>query len=785
MSHIQQPIAWARAAVRLLVRGQVQGVGFRPFVYRLACRCRLGGAVRNTSAGVVIELEGAPEDLKRFQDLLRAEAPEAATIEGLSVESVSPVGQTSFVIEASVPATVPSVTVPPDLATCAACRREVFAPADRRRDYPFTNCTACGPRYSIIESMPYDRPATAMRHFVMCETCATEYHAPNDRRFHAQPNACASCGPQVGLWDRDGRLTAGWDSALPAAAALLRQGRIVALKGMGGFQLLARADQSDAVLRLRQRKQRPRKPLAVMVSSLEVAERLAWLDPVERRLLASSRNPIVLATARPGTPLTAAVAPRMRTIGLFLPTTPLHHLLLAAVGAPVVATSGNRGAEPIVTAETEALRRLAGIADAFLVHNRPVVRRVDDSVVRCIAGRPTVLRLARGQAPLALPVLDAIGALPLLATGGHQQTALALCNGAQAVLAQHIGDLQHPDTRLAFAETARDLTNLYRFEPTAIACDLHPDYFTTHWACAQDQPVIAVQHHHAHALACMVEHNLLDREVLAVTWDGTGYGPDDTIWGGEFLRVQRGTCERLASLRLFPLPGGEAAIRHPQRIAFALLHDLLGEGVFRRGDHWTKHLDLSPREGRLLASMIRRGINTPWTSSVGRLFDAMAALVLGIREASYEGEPALWLEAAANANENGVYDLPLRQPAENGPCAGDRSCVRGDWRPLLAAVLDDWERDVDAGVIAARFHNTLAQWVAQVVARHPFRDIVLTGGCFQNQLLMERTLSALQALNRQVYTHGQVPPGDGGLAVGQLAAALIQLSAVRKEAADR
>jgi hydrogenase maturation protein HypF len=487
-----------------------------------------------------------------------------------------------------------------------------------------------------------------------------------------------------------------------------------------------RADQADAVRRLRRLKDRPSKPLAVMVPSPDAAGQLAVLDPAERRLLSSPQNPIVLAKARPGT-LGDAVAPRVGTVGLFLPTTPLHHLLLAELRAPVVATSGNRGGEPIVTDEHEAVRRLAGLADAFLVHDRPITRRVDDSVVRVIAGRPTTFRLARGYAPLPLPALEASGAPPILATGAHQKSALACWSGAQAILAPHVGDLDHPDTRAAFEGAASDLSGLYRFEPTALACDLHPGYFSSQWAPAQCKRVVPVQHHHAHAVACMAEHELLDREVLAFTWDGTGYGPDGTAWGGECLRARSDGFERLESLLPFPLPGGDAAVRHPNRVAFGLLHGLLGEEAVLRDDRWTGRLGLSQGEGRLLGSMIRRAVNTPWTSSVGRLFDAVAALLLEVREVSYEGEAALRLEAAADPRVTDAYVLPLTPPGATGLTAGDRSCPRADWRPLTAAVLADLGHGVGAGVIAARFHNALARWAAEAAGRHPIPDVVLSG----------------------------------------------------------
>jgi hydrogenase maturation protein HypF len=766
----------AREGLRLLVRGQVQGVGFRPFVYRLARQCRLGGRVFNATAGVAIEVEGSAADLADFRQLLLDTAPAAAQIDGLTVEPVPPAGRTSFAIEASEPLAAPVVRVPRDLATCNDCRRELLDPADRRHGYPFTNCTICGPRYSIVTGMPYDRPVTVMHQFHMCDKCHAEYHCPDDRRFHAQPNACGACGPQVALWDTQSRTVAGPDTAIAAAIAMLREGQIVAVKGLGGFQLLVRADLPEAVTRLRQRKHRPGKPLAVMVPDMVGRARLT---PAEERLLRSPGNPILLIDrkALDGGDgwLAPQVAPRVSTVGLFLPTTPLHHLLLAGLGMPVVATSGNRSEEPIVTDEHDAARRLGGIADAFLVHNRPIVRRVDDSVAGVFAGRPVMFRLARGYAPLPLPALEDFARThslpPLLATGGHQKTAIAAWTGTQAVLAQHIGDMDHPDTRAALDDVAIDLLGLYRCEPSLLACDLHPDYYPTQWAQQRRKAVAQVQHHHAHAVSCMAEHGLLDREVLAFTWDGTGYGPDGTVWGGEVLRARHDGFARIASLLPFPLPGGEAAVRHPPRAAFGMLWVLFGEELVKQ-EGLLARLGLTAREASLMAAMIRRGLNTPWTSSAGRLFDAVAALLLDARAASYEGEAAIWLEAVADPTVCETYELPLLASAEASVGAGDPSVPRGDWRPMLSAILDELRRGTSPDVLAARFHNTLAGWAAAIARTEPFGDVVLSGGCFQNRLLAERTAEAVQAAGRRVHLHGFVPPGDGGLAAGQLAIAM-------------
>lgn len=764
----------ARVAVQLTVRGQVQGVGFRPFVVRLAREHGLAGRVGNGPEGVHIHVEGPPAAVARFRAELVGRPAGRAVIEAVVAQTALPAGLDYFAVADSSTGFPRGARVPRDLATCADCRREVFDPKNRRGRYPFTNCTACGPRYSILGAMPYDRPATIMRRFVLCAACRTEYETPEDRRFHAEPNACASCGPQAALWDRTGRQIAGRDEAIRAAARFIQRGRIVALKGLGGYQLLVRADDRAAVSRLRSGKHRPSKPLAVMVPSLERAASLGCVGQMERRLLTSPDNPIVLLEKRGATGgsqgLAPEVAPHVGTIGLFLPTTPLHHLLLAEVRRPVVATSGNRAEEPIVTEEREALSRLAGVADLFLVHDRPIVRRVDDSLVRLIGGRPVTLRLARGMAPLPLPALesDATGQAPALAIGGHQKVAVAAWTGAQAVLGEHLGDMDGPEARAGFVRATQDLLDLYGCEPELVAHDLHPEYFTTAWAAAHYRPV-GVQHHHAHAVACMAEHGLLDREVIALTWDGTGYGTDGTVWGGEILRARVNGFERVASLLPFPLPGGEAAMRRPNRAAFGLLWVLLGDAV-AGNTGLLRRLELSQGEAQVLAGMVRQGVNAPWTSSMGRLFDGVASLLLGAHAVTYEGEAAAWLEAVADRNETGAYSM---SQGAGSPLAGDPEVPRGDWRPVIRDVLSDLETGIDPGRIAARFHLGLAAWAAAVVASQPPAPVVLTGGCFQNRFLAERTCEALKSAGADVYSHGVVPPGDGGLAVGQLAVAVL------------
>jgi hydrogenase maturation protein HypF len=777
-----------RAAATLRIKGTVQGVGFRPFVYRLARELGLAGWVRNEPAGVSIHVEGSAAGLPRFCDSIRALAPANARIEGIAVEAAEPSGLDSFRIEGSLAESRLTVRVPRDVATCDACRDEVDEIHNRRRGYAFTTCTGCGPRYSIITALPYDRAATAMNRFALCPSCQDECSHPADRRFHSQTNACPTCGPQLALQDPSARTLFRGEAAIHASSQALRGGRIVALKGVGGFQLVVRADDSEAVARLRRLKRRPVKPLAVMVASLHDAHRLARLGREEVGLLTAPENPIVVVARRAGETLSCEVAPGLQEVGILLPTTPLHHLLLARLdGIPLVVTSGNRGEEPIALDESTAFERLAGIADLFLVHDRPIVRRVDDSVTRVIDGRAVTIRLARGLAPhplasierLALS-LDRAEHLPWLAVGGHQKVAVALWTGTQAVLSQHIGDMDGAENRAAFCDAVDDICRLYTTEPAGLACDIHPDYFTTRWAEERGVRLVRVQHHHAHAVAAMADHDLLDREVLALTWDGTGYGTDGTIWGGEILVARLDRFERIASLLPLPLPGGERAIRQPRRIALGALAMALGDQAILGNARWLQRLRLTDREAELIVEMVRRGIQTTWSSSIGRLFDAVSAIVLGVVEASYEGEGAAMLEAAVDRAVTGAYPIRRISPRELDGMPGGSGTERGDWRPMIEAIHADIEDGVPAGVISARFHNSLACWAAIVVANHAPREVVVGGGCFQNRYLVEAVEREVRRrASRRVLGPGTIPPGDGGLAVGQLAIALARAARPR------
>lgn len=754
---IESGIAAAPARRGLSVSGAVQGVGFRPFAYRLAVELGLSGFVANDPAGVRIEIEGRPAALDSFEHRLLREAPAHARVERVAVQALEPAGAAGFAIRPSATGGEPRAIVLPDLATCSDCRREVFSPADRRYRYPFTNCTRCGPRYSIVLDLPYDRSRTTMARFPMCRRCRAEYEDPDDRRFHAEPIACPDCGPHVELWDAAGASTAAREAALEAAAAAVRSGAVLALKGLGGFHLIVDARDEDAVRRLRGRKRRPTKPLAVMASSLEQARDLVELAPAEIELLLGSEAPIVLARRRPGAIVAGSVAPGNPYLGVFLPYTPLHHVLLDALRFPVVATSGNRSDEPLCIDEREALSRLQGIADVFLVHDRAIARPIDDSVVRLVAGRPLPLRRARGYAPF--PVAPG-PEQPLLAVGAHQKSTIALTVGGRVVLSPHIGDLDTEPARAAYRATTEALARLYRVTPERVVCDAHPDYASTRYARETGAPLLAVQHHHAHALSCLADNGLAP-PALALTWDGSGYGADGTVWGGEVLRIRRDhSFERFAWLRPFGLPGGEAAVREPRRVALALLYEAMGEDCAR--DPWVQEA-FAPGELDVLLRMLRQGVQCPPASSMGRLFDAVAAWLDLSRRTTFEGEAAMALEFAVDETcAVDPYPFALR-PSGSGLVI--------DWAPMLEALRADRAVGAPAGRVASRFHDTLAAVAAGAAGRAGERRVLLTGGCFQNKTLTERVVAALRRGGHEPFWHREVPPNDGGIALGQIVAA--------------
>jgi hydrogenase maturation protein HypF len=770
--------------IRLRLSGAVQGVGFRPFAFRLARRLGVTGWIANDTAGVTIEAEAGSTALDEFLRAVVAEAPATAVIHEHAWHEVEAVGAAEFRILHSNGDGARTTVVLPDLATCDACLREVMDASDRRAGYAFTNCTDCGPRFSIVRDLPYDRPNTTMSGFALCADCAAEYDDPLDRRFHAQPNACPACGPRLELRDGSGHRVACADP-IGSAAAALAAGAVVAVKGTGGFHLMVDAANDAAVAELRRRKRRPHRPLAVMAASPDQARRFVRVDAAAEALLRSAAAPIVLLPrieARVldrAACLAPAVAPDNAYVGVMLPAMPLHHLLLDAFGAAVVATSGNLADEPICTDEAEAAVRLHGIADLFLVHDRPIQRHVDDSVACFMDGAPRLLRRARGYAPLPLLMPEPLPAI--LAVGPHLKNTVALARGRQVFLSQHIGDLETPEAQLAFERVTDDFLRLYAVRPEAIARDMHPDYASSRWARQAAQrlevPDIAVQHHHAHLVACMAENDVTE-PTLGIVWDGTGYGTDGTIWGGEFLLGDATGFDRLAHLLPFRLPGGEAAIREPGRAAAALLMAAVGPDDFDAAAG--PLLDgLGPAQRSVLLHMLRTGLHAPATTSAGRLLDGIAALLgIGPTTASYEGEPAIRLEHAVDAGERGAYSLRLL------PATSREGAAALDWRPMLRDLRQDVRRGVAKGVIAARVHNALVEAMVLQAELAGCDHVALTGGCFQNRYLVERAAAALRRRGFRVLLHSRVPPNDGGIALGQVVVAAARIAGGHDPAAD-
>jgi len=733
--------------LRVSVEGAVQGVGFRPFVYRLARRLGITGLVWNTSGGVVIEAQGTEEDLAAFVRCLREEKPGPAVISGVSTVAVPPLSETGFHIAPSSDG-APATLVTPDIAVCPECIRELMDPSDRRHRYPFINCTNCGPRFSILLALPYDRPNTTMRGFTMCSDCASEYQDPMDRRFHAQPVACPVCGPRLRLLDPEGGELSRDDNALEDAVTELRRGGVVALKGLGGFQLLVRADSDAAVNLLRQRKRRPAKPLALLVKGIGEAEALCSINTGERELLLSSAAPITLLTRR-GSGVSAGVAPDSPWLGVMLPATPLHYLLASDAGFPLVATSGNASGEPICTDNHEALTKLGGVADLFLVHDRPIARQVDDSVVAWLPDGPLMIRRARGYAPLPITVKGVTAGT--LAVGGHLANTGAISIRDGVILSQHIGDLE----TLASVQTHRraltDLQTLFG-RASRVVRDMHPDYASTESAEKTGLPETTIQHHHAHILGCMAENGTA-APVLGVAWDGVGLGTDNSAWGGEFLLVGDSTgFERVACLRPFPVPGGDAAALEPRRSALGLLWAMNGYLP-------PSFSSFSDPELKVIGRMMERGVNTPPTTSAGRLFDGVTAL-LGLRGVcSFKGEAPVLLENLAHGTgEEKGYPMSLRK---QGPP------MILDWEPMLNAISADAQNAVPIAVISRRFHEGLSDGILMVAREVGAKQVAITGGCFTNRLLTELTIAKLRADGFTPLRHHLVPPGDGGIALGQ------------------
>jgi hydrogenase maturation protein HypF len=747
------------------VRGTVQGVGFRPFIYQLALRHGVRGRVRNGSSGVTIEAFGPADVLRAFIDAIPREAPPAARVTEVIATVLPDEEVAGFAIAESERDSERRISIPADLATCPDCLAEVFDESDRRYLYPFTNCTNCGPRYSIARDVPYDRAQTTMSAFEMCEACSGEYHDPADRRFHAQPNACPACGPIVSAVMPDGREVFTQVPLRFAARALGAQ-LTVAVKGIGGFHLACDATSSTAVQRLRDRKRRDAKPLAVMVRDLEDARRLADITSEEASLLCSAERPIVLVPRRGDAKLAQAVAGDNPLLGLFLAYTPLHHILLREAGVPLVMTSGNVSDEPMAHENADALEQLRGIADVFLMHNRRIETRVDDSVARVINDSPVILRRARGLVPRGVTMRRPF-AEPVLACGAHLKSAICIGSGDTAFLGPHIGDLETVATLRAYEASVVQMKRFIGVEPRVVAHDLHPEYFSTRYALAQpDVQLIGVQHHHAHIASVVAEHGL-SSPVIGFAYDGTGYGLDDTLWGGEVLIADETSFRRVATFRPIALAGGDQAVRQVWRTALALLDDAFD------GAPPLDELPLfgvtPPRGIESVRRMIERNFNAPRARGVGRLFDAMGAIGLTRPESRYEGEVAFLWNVIADPDESGCYPIVVRDGAEPWEI---------DARPMVQAAVRDLIDGCSPATVSARFHNTLARTTVEVaravIASFGDMPVVLSGGCFQNARLTESILAGLRGT--PVFTNREIPPGDGGVALGQavIAAATIQ-----------
>ncbi len=757
-------------ARRIQINGIVQGVGFRPFVYRLAHRYKLHGFVTNTPSGVTIHVEGAEEDFELFCQGLSQRPPPMASITEISIHPETMRHYRDFCIAQSRQESAHSTIISPDIGICSECLTELFDPKDRRHHYPFINCTNCGPRYTIVEDIPYDRPRTAMKHFPMCERCQAEYDEPLNRRFHAQPNACFACGPSVALYNHQ-RNEIKASNPMAVCASLLKQGHILAIKGLGGFHLAVDAENHDAVRRLRERKRRAEKPFALMSRDLEAVRRFAVTSAEEEALLLSPQRPIVILPKTESNVISEAVAPRNRYFGVMLPYTPLHYLLFDGTFTALVMTSGNMSEEPIVIDNEEAFARLAILADYFLIHNRAIYQRTDDSIVKRTAGATRFTRRSRGYVPT--PVHLKVRAPSILACGGHLKNTVCLTKDNRAYLSQHIGDLEDFSTYEFFQSTIRHLKHLLAIEPEVIAHDLHPDYLSTRYALEQrDVRRFSVQHHHAHVVSCMAEHDIVG-PVIGLAFDGAGYGTDGKVWGGEVLLADPTSFRRAAHLAYVPMPGGSAAIREPWRMAVSYLYRAFGDDFLE--------LELPAIQGidakrlRVIREMISRRFNAPETSSLGRLFDGVAAL-LGIRDrVNFEGQAAMELEMLASEGTAEVYE-------HEWVSADDYEILP---EPIIRGVTQDILRGRDPSQISTRFHATLIRLfvhLCEVLREESGLDeIVLSGGVFQNSVLLDGMVKGLANKNFRVYTHHQVPANDGGISLGQavIAAALADCQADR------
>ncbi|MBW1779589.1 MAG: carbamoyltransferase HypF [Deltaproteobacteria bacterium] len=756
------------------IHGIVQGVGFRPFIYQLASRYCLSGYVTNTPVGVEIEVEGTEADIRQFTHAVESEHPPLAHIASARWETITAKNEAAFIIKESLSGAERSALISPDVCVCPDCLAEMRDPLNRRYGYPFINCTNCGPRYTIITDIPYDRAVTTMRKFRMCPTCQAEYQDPRDRRFHAQPNACWDCGPVTCLHGRDGTPLSCKDP-IEEAISLLYKGAILAIKGLGGFHLVVDASNHNAVTRLRRRKHREEKPLAIMVRDMAAAREIAHIDDQEAKLLSSLQRPIVLLKKRRFHGLSYQVAPKNRYLGVMLPYTPIHYLLMEGPFRALVMTSGNMTEEPITTDNREAFRRLGGIVDYFLMHNRDIYLRSDDSVLKVVQGIPRQIRRSRGYVPVPIFLPDSMRDLPpVLAVGAELKNTVCLTKENRAFLSQHIGDMQNLETYEFFSLTVSHLKRILEIDPKVLAHDLHPDYLSSKFAREQGEfPTLGVQHHHAHIVSCLAEHGLR-KPVIGVAMDGTGLGLDGRIWGGEIILSDLTSFKRKAHLDYIPLPGGDAAATYPWRMALIYLHKTFGDDLFNLSIPFVRNLD--PEASSVILRMALKGVNSPLTSSCGRLFDAIAAL-LGLRQKiAYEGQAAIELEMCQRLQDQGVYPYEIRRH-EDGWVMQTAETVR--------EIVEDIKREEGRGIVARRFHNTLIRMITDACVKireeSGIEQVAASCGAFQNATLLGGLARALAAEGFRVYSHAKVPANDGGICLGQAVCAGLTYAGIKGE----
>lgn len=740
---------------QITVKGAVQGVGFRPFIYKLANELQLKGFISNNISGVNIEVEGAENILDNFLLKIRTEKPKLVIINLLEYSVLDLVGYEEFKIDQSDSRGDPSAIILPDIAVCDDCLSEMFDKQNRRSLYPFINCTNCGPRFSIIESLPYDRPNTSMKNFEMCDDCRDDYQNPDNRRFHAQPIACPKCGPYLESWTNKKELVGKTSIAFHTTIEKLKEGKIVALKGLGGFQLIVDSTNESAVKRLREKKHRDEKPFALMCSNLESIKKICVVSDPEEKLLLSGESPIVLLRRKinPEISVSNLVAPNNPCLGIMLPYTPLHHLLMKEICEPVIATSGNISEEPMCIENNEAFDRLSGIADFFLVHNRPIVRAVDDSVARVVNNKHMILRRARGYAPLPFYAKNCT-AKNLISVGSHLKNSISMKKGKNIFISQHIGDLSNTEAEINFRSTISDFKKLYNVNPDFLVHDLHPEYFSTKYCAEQNTKTIEVQHHLAHVAGCY-EDNQIEGKCFSVCWDGTGYGFDGTVWGGEFFIYSNSDYEHAAQFRQFKLPGGEMAVKEPERSLIGILYAIFSKNI--PYDKLGIQLSRSSANLLILEKMLERNINCFTTSSAGRIFDAVSSLLNICQKSSYEGQAAMMLEFAADMNVTTHYRFSVTE----------NSIMIVDWQPLFEDIISDISAGISVSEISAKFHNTLVEIILLLAKLFNEKKIILTGGCFQNIFLLERSIEKLSENGFSPYWNHHIPANDGGISFGQ------------------